>query len=91
MRSSCAPPSSASPSSATSTSERDDLVSSYLTDALLVVRPDRDRDELLGAARAVIVSGAHVLDVVCEGEQIDEQLLDGYRAMVLAHLERVLE
>ena len=71
--------------------ERDDIVSGYLTDALLTVRPDGDRDELLGAARAVIVSGAHVLDVACEGDQIDEQLLDGYRAMVLAHLERVLE
>jgi hypothetical protein len=37
------------------------------------------------------VSGAHVLDVVSQAEEIDEQLLAGYRAMVLAHLERVLE
>ena len=71
--------------------ERDDRVSGYLTDALLVLRPDGDRDELLGAARAVIVSGAHVLDVVSEVDPIDEGLLEGYRAMVLAHLERVLD
>jgi AcrR family transcriptional regulator len=71
--------------------ERDDTVSRYLADALLVIRPDLDRDHVLGAARAVIVSGAHVLDVVCQGDHIDQQLLDGYLAMVLAHLERVLE
>ena len=71
--------------------EGDERVSSYLTEVLLLVRPDGDREELLGAARAIVVSGAHVLDVVSQAEEIDEQLLAGYRAMVLAHLERVLE
>ena len=70
--------------------ERDERVSEYLTEALLIVRPDGDRDELFTAARAVIVAGAHVLDVVIEGEQVGEQLLRGFLQMVLAPLERVL-
>lgn len=71
--------------------ERDARVSGYLTDALLVIRPDADREELVAAARAVIVAGAHVLDVVTDGDQIDEQLLQGFRAMVRSHLEAVLD
>jgi AcrR family transcriptional regulator len=70
--------------------ERDERVSGYLADAMLVVRPEADREELLAAARATMVAGARVLDVVCEGDEIDEQLLNGFRQMVRAHLELVL-
>lgn len=71
--------------------ESDERASGSLTDALAAIRPDLARDQLRGAARAVIVAGSHVLDVASEGDEIDHELLDGFRAMVRAHLERVLD
>jgi AcrR family transcriptional regulator len=70
--------------------ERDDRVTEYLAAALLTVRPDLDPAEARRAAAPVIIAGAHVLDRACEGGTIDEDLLAGFREMVLAHLERVL-
>jgi AcrR family transcriptional regulator len=70
---------------------RDESVTAYLTEALLMVRADLDPAAAHRAAATVVTAGAHVLDVACEGEQVDRELLAGFHEMVLAYLERLLD